>query len=209
VFGQTDMPFLGPSNRGEFHRKPNGLQTPCKHVTLRGWWGNPWGFESPLRDHREIERGVRRITALPVFVRAHAEGGTRTGERRPTPGRRSLPGIPSLSFDLSVTERVARKSAPLWSASVARPAGRPSARTHEAHRSSPPIGDSNPPIYQELDSEEERDFRSPFPGRRALPGFSPASTFPAGTVAGSVTRQSLALPGGLRRERVNSQTKIS
>jgi len=49
--------------------------------------------------------------------------GTRTGERRPTPGRRSLPGISSLLFALSVTERIARKSATLWSASVARPAG--------------------------------------------------------------------------------------
>ena len=23
---------------------------------LRGWWGNPWGFESPLRHHRNNER---------------------------------------------------------------------------------------------------------------------------------------------------------
>src|SRR3990172_6278423 len=35
----------------------NGLQTPCKQPTIqgekrgRGWWGNPWGFESPLRHH--------------------------------------------------------------------------------------------------------------------------------------------------------------
>jgi hypothetical protein len=20
-----------------------------RHAILRGWWGNPWGFESPLR----------------------------------------------------------------------------------------------------------------------------------------------------------------
>jgi hypothetical protein len=23
---------------------------------LRGWWGSPWGFESPLRYHRSSER---------------------------------------------------------------------------------------------------------------------------------------------------------
>jgi hypothetical protein len=23
---------------------------------LRGWWGNPWGFESPLRHHRNTQR---------------------------------------------------------------------------------------------------------------------------------------------------------
>jgi len=31
-------------------RKPR-----ANHVILRGRWGNPWGFESPLRDHFEIK----------------------------------------------------------------------------------------------------------------------------------------------------------
>jgi hypothetical protein len=22
-----------------------------RHAILRGWWGNPWGFESPLRHY--------------------------------------------------------------------------------------------------------------------------------------------------------------
>jgi hypothetical protein len=25
-----------------------------RHAILRGWWGNPWGFESPLRHHISI-----------------------------------------------------------------------------------------------------------------------------------------------------------
>ena len=29
---------MRPSNQGEFHRKANGLQTLCKHATLRGLW---------------------------------------------------------------------------------------------------------------------------------------------------------------------------
>jgi len=121
---------------------------------LRGWWGNPWVFESPRRHDREIERGVRLIAGLPVFGRAHAEGGTRTGEGRrpdreekpdlaegaspspsrgakartpehdrssprrtrtgtgpPTPGRNSLPGIPSISFVLSGTDEQEEKRA--------------------------------------------------------------------------------------------------
>jgi hypothetical protein len=23
-----------------------------RHAILRGWWGNPWGFESPLRHYK-------------------------------------------------------------------------------------------------------------------------------------------------------------
>jgi hypothetical protein len=25
-----------------------------RHAILRGWWGNPWGFESPLRHLKKL-----------------------------------------------------------------------------------------------------------------------------------------------------------
>jgi hypothetical protein len=33
-----------------------GHQSPSDHCILRGWWGDPWGFESPLRCHAGIRR---------------------------------------------------------------------------------------------------------------------------------------------------------
>ena len=48
---------------------------------MRGWWGNPWGFESPLRHHDETRRSLGEILGS-FFVSSQAEGGTRTGEGR-------------------------------------------------------------------------------------------------------------------------------
>src|SRR4029450_7862811 len=49
-----------------------------RRARLRGVWGNPWGFESPLRHHDPLARGERRGSGWsPVVISG------RTGALRP------------------------------------------------------------------------------------------------------------------------------
>ena len=41
-------PALAPSDSAPSQCRSGGTG---RHAILRGWWGNPWGFESPLRHH--------------------------------------------------------------------------------------------------------------------------------------------------------------
>ena len=58
---------------------------------LRGWWGNPWGFESPLRHHHNSQRESRLTPGSlfsffrpvgPIWVPRNSCGGTRGRDRR-------------------------------------------------------------------------------------------------------------------------------
>jgi len=57
-----------------------GCGCSASNVILRGWWGNPWGFEFPLR-HQMQNHGVADASVAPfLFVWAFAgrklAGGT-------------------------------------------------------------------------------------------------------------------------------------
>jgi len=65
-------------------------RTDCKpranNAILRGWWGNPWGFKSPLRHPTP---GGNALPGVP-----HKE----QLEGHPTPGGNALPGVPRKEY---------------------------------------------------------------------------------------------------------------
>jgi len=74
--------------RGAGHRR----LPPSNNCFLKGWWGNPWGFESPLR-HQMKSEGARRNPSAPFFVSSgapwgleRARGAERIARKRATYG---------------------------------------------------------------------------------------------------------------------------
>jgi hypothetical protein len=81
---------IGLSERGKYHHKPHGLQTPCKQQSLRGWWGNPWGFESPFGTIA-ILKGNLAPRQIPFFVKNGPTGSFKARGFFPHPRARSKP----------------------------------------------------------------------------------------------------------------------
>ena len=80
----TQQPSPSPAKKCSGFSRSGGIG---RHVRLRGVWGNPWGFESPLRHHPpkasllQID-SFRPITTTSEITRARRRG---TGRDKPCP----------------------------------------------------------------------------------------------------------------------------